>query len=493
MGKHQKELAKAQSAINEVKQTVSQDDWRLCYHVTPEANWMNDPNGFCMWNGEYHLFYQHHPYTPEWGPMHWAHVKSKDLVHWERMPIALAPSEWYDKDGCFSGSAIEKDEKLYLFYTGNQWTGPNQDTDLKQVQCIAISEDGIHFEKIKENPVILEVPEGDIHPFHFRDPKVWKKGDVYYCVLGSQTKNRIGQALLYRSSDLFDWEFVNVLAKGQGNQGYMWECPDLFQLDDKALLVMSPQGVHPEGDNYHNLHQSVAVIGHLNEESGKFTSEQWQTLDHGFDYYAPQTLIDDQGRRIVIAWMAMWESEMPEQKREWAGAMTIPRILSMEKEKLKIEPIPELASLRYDPIMYQEITVDQDRQLDGINGDCLEMKVTIAAKEANKFGLNLRMNELGTEYTTLAYDVAEEKILLDRSHSGKGPGGIRKAPLALQNGQLQLHLFIDRSSVEIFMQNGEMVMSARIYPGQGSTGIEFFSDTAIEIVQLEKWSLKQSV
>ncbi len=122
--------------------------------------------------------------------------------------------------------------------------------------------------------------------------------------------------------------------------------------------------------------------------------------------------------------------------------MTIPRILSMEKEKLKIEPIPELASLRYDPIMYQEITVDQDRQLDGINGDCLEMKVTIAAKEANKFGLNLRMNESGTEYTTLAYDVAEEKILLDRSHSGKGPGGIRKAPLALQNGQLQLFIYL---------------------------------------------------
>lgn len=493
MNKHQQEIAKAHSLINEKSRTVSQDDWRLHYHVMPEANWMNDPNGFCMWNGEYHLFYQHHPYSPEWGPMYWGHVKSKDLVHWERLPIALAPSESYDKDGCFSGSAIEKDGKLYLFYTGNQWTGPDQETDLKQVQCLAVSEDGIHFEKINENPVIDEAPDGDIHPFHFRDPKVWKKGDMYYCVLGSQTKNRMGQALLYQSSDLIHWEFVNILAKGQGNQGYMWECPDLFQLDDTDVLVMSPQGVHPEGDYYHNLHQSVAVMGHFHQDKGNFTSEKWQILDHGFDFYAPQTMLDEQGRRIVIAWMAMWESEMPEQKQDWAGAMTIPRILSIEKEKLRIDPIPELASLRYDPIRYQKLIVDQNKKLDGVHGDCLEMKVSIDAQEATKFGLNLRMNETGTERTNLTYYVDEEKIVLDRSKSGKGPGGVRKAPLALQNGKLQLHLFIDKSSVEIFMQNGEKVMSARIYPERDSTGIEFFSDAAIEMIQLEKWSLKQSV
>ncbi|WP_200984516.1 glycoside hydrolase family 32 protein [Paenibacillus sp. Soil787] len=259
---HQSKVERATRTNKEGKERAAKDYWRPQYHVSPPVNWMNDPNGFCFYKGEYHLFYQHHPYSPYWDDMHWGHVKSVDLVHWTELPIALAPSEEYDRDGCFSGSAIEKDGMLYLMYTGNRWTGTNRDTDFKQVQCLAISLDGITFDIWPCNPVIDRAPEGDIHPHHFRDPKVWKHGGYYYCVLGSRTKEHLGQVLLYRFNDMFNWEFIGVPAKvNQGdNRGYMWECPDLFSLDGHDVLVLSPQGMKPEEDKYHNLHQAGYML-----------------------------------------------------------------------------------------------------------------------------------------------------------------------------------------------------------------------------------------
>jgi len=135
---HKQQLEKANQEIEKLKNKVAENHWRLGYHVASQANWINDPNGFSYFNGEYHLFYQHHPYSPKWGPMHWGHVKSKDLVNWEHLPIALAPSEDYDVDGCFSGSAFEKDGKMYLMYTGNKWTGPNGDEPEKESHYISM-------------------------------------------------------------------------------------------------------------------------------------------------------------------------------------------------------------------------------------------------------------------------------------------------------------------------------------------------------------------
>jgi beta-fructofuranosidase len=192
---HTKQINEAQEVIDHKRRKATQHEWYLRYHVSPPANWMNDPNGFCFYRGEGHLFYQHDPFSPDWGLMHWGHVKSKDLVHWEHLPIALAPGEPYDADGCFSGSAIEKDGLLYVMYTGNVFTGTNLDEDLRQTQAIAVSKDGIHFEKHRSNPVIRQAPAGDVHPKHFRDPKVWQHGDLYYAVIGAKTKTITGQVL----------------------------------------------------------------------------------------------------------------------------------------------------------------------------------------------------------------------------------------------------------------------------------------------------------
>jgi len=537
-GKHAAELARAEASLEAARERVAQDPWRLRYHVAAPAYWINDPNGFCFYKGEYHLFYQHHPYSPEWGPMYWGHVKSKDLARWEALPIALAPSEDYDADGCFSGSAIEKDGKLWLMYTGNRWTGPDRDEDLLQVQALAVSEDGVHFEKCGKNPVLAAAPEGDIHPFHFRDPKVWIHEGLYYCLLGSQTKNRrSGQVLLYRSESLTDWSFVSVMAGGQEDRdklGYMWECPDLFPLGGRDVLVCSPQGVAPFGDLYHNLHQSGAFVGELDYGTGRFAHGELMLLDHGFDFYAPQTTLDDQGRRILIAWMAMWEDKMPEQERGWAGAMTLPRVITLENGRIYSRPVPELAQLCGEAVRYaneplersaaencaeaadqaavgraagtsspaengetfaagrleERPTAGRGRPFAGISGDCLELEVEFDRGTASRFGLALRADEARGEETVLAYDAIEAKLILDRERSGAGSGGVRRTALPLQEGRLRLQVFLDRSSVEVFAQGGERVMSARIYPDADSTGIFFFAEGGeATIVSLSCWPL----
>lgn len=225
---------------------ISNDRYRLGYHIMPKSGWINDPNGFSYFNGYYHIFYQHYPYAPEWGPMHWGHARSKDLVHWETLPIALTPGDTEDKDGCFSGTGIVKDDTLYLFYTGHHYYGDNDPDHFWQNQNMAFSQDGLHFTKYQHNAIIPKPPEDNTH--HFRDPKVWQHGDDYYMIVGSQNNESLGRIILYRSHDLLSWDYIGPvdMSNGQQIEGYMWECPDLFELDGQHVLLFSPQGMDAE-------------------------------------------------------------------------------------------------------------------------------------------------------------------------------------------------------------------------------------------------------
>ena len=480
-------------SISQIEANVSEHHWRHQYHISAPAYWINDPNGFSYFKGEFHLFYQHHPYSPEWGPMHWGHVKSKDLATWEHLPIAIAPSEEYDKDGCFSGSAIEKDGKLYLIYTGNVWTGENREEQLKQVQAIAVSENGIQFQKLPENPVITEAPEGDIHPFHFRDPKVWRHENTYYCVLGSRTKEHIGQVLLYKSENLIDWEFMSVMAKGEGNFGYMWECPDFFELDGTGVLVMSPQGMKSEGVKFHNLHQSGYVLGELNYETGLLQHGEFEMLDYGFDFYAPQTTIDDKGRRILIAWMNMWESKMPEQQHNWAGSMTLPRELKIVNGKIYSKPVDELKKLRRSEVVVTDEIFTAEKEFPNVCGQSIELMMTLEPTGQSTVGIKLLMDKSNIQETLLTYNTCTKLLTIDREKSGEGPGGIRQAPVELVNGQLKLHIFIDHSSVEIFVNDGEKVLTARVYPTEQAETVQFFADKECKLIELKKWEIDKGI
>lgn len=479
----------ADEFIKENKHKLNME-YRLNYHLMGEYGWINDPNGFIHYKGRYHLFYQHYPYKSVWGPMHWGHAVTEDLIKWSYLPIALAPDSDFDKDGCFSGSAIEKDDDLYLIYTGHAYTGLNKASDYKQTQGIAYSKDGVHFEKYKGNPVIDsdKVPE-EANKKDIRDPKVFRKDETYYMVLGSNDNCGNGAVLLYKSPNLTEWEFVNVLAKSDGNIGSTWECPDIFNIENKDVLILSPQYVKPQGNNYHNIHSTIYMMGNLNLPKGVFEFKDYHPLDCGFDFYAPQTILDDKGRRIMIAWMDMWESEMPTQAREdnWAGAMTLPREVLIKEKRLYFKPVEEIKSYRKKEFIMQDISVDGELLLP-TTGDSYEIIIDFQPLKASEFGIKLRVSE--TEETVLSYNVQEELFTFNRDKSGIGPKGIRNTEINLKDNKLRLHVFVDKSSVEVFINHGEKVMTGRIYPGKDAVGLKIFSHGECNISSFSKWDIE---
>ena len=468
---------------------VENKRWYPLYHVAAPVGWINDPNGFCTYKGQYHLFYQYHPYSPQWGPMHWGHVVSKDLVHWEHLPIALKPTEPYEKEGCFSGSAIERDGKLYLIYTGNAEV---------QTQNLAVSDDGINFEKSPDNPII-KAPESDeirgadfrdptvwehdgkfysviaskVHGGDFRDPKVWEHDGKYYAVIGSKTTDGShGQALIYESDDLKNWTFKSIAARAKENEGTMWECPNFAKIGGQDVLIISPMGVNPVGNKFLNAVDSGYMIGKINYKDGIFTRGALDLLDYGTDFYAPQLTQLADGRCVMIGWFAMWFADMPEQADGWAGTMTVPRELKIKKGKLFSVPIEELESLRLDGVTHNKLTITEPTKLDGVEGTTGELIVDVNLAKSDDFSISVRAGE--DEQTLLTYDKATSTFAVDRTNSGEGPKDKREVQLSPAN-TLKIRAFIDRSSVEVFLNGGEYVFSMRIYPKETSQGIIFAS------------------
>jgi beta-fructofuranosidase len=454
--------------------------YRNHYHAAPPIGWMNDPNGFIQYQGAYHLFYQFHPYDAKWGPMHWGHMKSTDLTHWEDLPVALAPDQAYDRFGCFSGSAIEKDGKLYLLYTGV--TEADEAGIHYQVQCLAVSEDGVHFEKVQHNPVIpaAALPEG-ASPIDFRDPKLLEHDGMFYAVIASKTEEGTGQVLLYESADLLDWRFSSVFLKGTKEQGIMWECPDFFTLDGKDCLIFSPMQWPEEGNDYQNLNASLLAIGKVDWATNQFHPESFQELDHGLDYYAPQSLQDEQGRRICIAWMQNWGRNFPtdELGHGWTGSMTIPRQLKLEDGKLKQYPIAASLTEGESPeTIWDFYLEDGVAVLPGIEGErgLLQLKIDVSAVER----MEIRLRENEQESTLVFYDRMMNELGIDRSKSGiwingeeATPLSCRKVALPAIDQWLLLDIFLDSSSIEVFEGNGDAVLSTNVYPTEPASGISF--------------------
>lgn len=481
-------IQQAEEALQNTKEKMN-DRYRLGYHIMAPANWINDPNGLVQFKGEYHVFYQHHPYDENWGPMHWGHVKSKDLVHWEHLPIALAPTETYEKDGCFSGSAVDNNGVLTLIYTGNIFVDRERDI-LDQSQCIASSTDGIHFTKETVNPVISKHPEEGSG--HFRDPKVWKHEDHWYMVLGTRKENT-GKVVLYKSKDLRQWEYLGVLAESDGTEGYMWECPDFFEIGGKYVLLFSPQGIEAEGEKYQNLFQTGYIVGDFNYETLQFSRDEFKELDNGHDFYAVQTFLDDKGRRIAIGWMDMWESNMPTKKDGWCGALTLPRELTLgENNKILMNPVEELTLLRES-----EHNVCTNQSISGsylveTKEDLIELRVEFDISKTTAQSVGLKVRGLNQEETTLMYQIENQKLILDCSKSGKEENGVRCTILE-SNQLLSLRIFIDRSSIEVFANDGQSTMTSRIYPKEERLGIELFSESGNgQVIDFTYWSLKDT-
>ncbi|MDO5022975.1 MAG: glycoside hydrolase family 32 protein, partial [Eubacteriales bacterium] len=252
------------------------DKFRPKYHMTAPIGWINDPNGFCFFNGQYHMFCQYYPYEAIWGPMHWGHWVSKDCVKWQWQGVALAPDSPFDDMGCFSGTAIALENELSLIYTG---VHKNKDGIVVQEQCIAKSEDGINFVKFKGNPVISSdmLPEG-FSIVDFRDPKISKSGDTYR-VLVAGTKDNVGKILRYKSTDLTNWDFDGIFIDGVST---MPECPDYFHIQDSDIFVTCLMNQEYEELKYQNDHHAV-VYYEGKEKDGVFVSNGHRSIDLGQD------------------------------------------------------------------------------------------------------------------------------------------------------------------------------------------------------------------
>jgi beta-fructofuranosidase len=459
---HTRLLEVAQRAREAVDRRTETGRFRQRYHFMAPSGWINDPNGLIYWQDRYHLFYQHNPFKPEWGPIHWGHASSRDMVHWRHEPIALAPSESYDLDergGCFSGSAVDNNGILTLIYTGAVHSGGK----FIETQCLAESKDGVHFEKYRANPVIAGPPETGSRDF--RDPKVWRHGDYWYLIAGTCKDGR-GKVVLYRSSDLLAWEYLNVLAEnsgcGGGEAGDMWECPDFFPLGDRHILIFSPIGAERR--------KAVYLSGMMDYDKHVFDYTDWGEVDHGFNYYAPQSFTGSGGHRVIIGWASDWSNCYgPAPQEGWCGYYALPRKIDLAGDgRLRFIPIEDLQSLRESPKNYDFFLLPEDKRIplqagDGISCELL-LRICPAKTTAKKMTLDLRVG--GDEYTRVELDFSKAVLSLDRGHSDASySSGIRQYPIEIaEKVEILLHIFLDTCSVELFFNDYKTVMTGNIFP-----------------------------
>ena len=487
------EVLQKARAYEETYSALIKPEERPVFHLTPRVGWMNDPNGFCVYKGEYHLFYQYHPYNTQWGPMHWGHAVSRDFLRWTDLPVAIGPDTDYDYAGCFSGSAIELDDGRHLLmYTGvTRQQGQDGITRDLQTQCLAVG-DGENYEKIPVNPVLdgKDVPAGfSVHDL--RDPKIFRNADGSYgCVVGNRTEDGSGALVVYRSEDGFDWKFDTILDRCRNEYGRMWECPDLLHVDGWDVILTSPQDMTARGLEFHSGNGTMALMGQVRE--GQFCREHVQGVDHGIDFYAPQTLQTPDGRTVMVAWMQNWDTTggCPAGAK-WFGQMTTPRELAIVNGRLIQNPVRELEALHSNPVIHRDVPVQGEAALPGVSGRVLDMTLTIQPGDDlgyHRFGINFAKG--GENYSELTYRPGENTLRMSRTHAGFVRDFVheRKCAVADRSGQIKLRLLLDRFSAEVFVNDGEQAMTMTFYTPQTADGITFECDGKA-LVSVEKYEI----
>lgn len=488
---HLQNIKKAQQEIERRLPLMRDAKMRQRYHFMASTGWINDPNGLIFFRGQYHFFYQFNPYDANWGAMHWGHAVSDDLINWEHLPVALAPSESYDdheRGGCFSGSAIEHDGKLHLLYTGVA----NHGEGFVQTQCLAVSSDGVLFEKHEGNPVVT-APEGYDHA-SFRDPKVWKHDSAFYFICGAK-KDNLAQALLFRSQDLIHWEFINVLHESRGELGYMWECPDIFPLGDKYVLMFSPMGMHER--------TTVYFVGDLDYATGRFHPITTGEIDWGYDYYAPQSFLDEKGRRIIVAWANAWDwmpwfkDWGPTFKEHWCGSFALPREVRLRNDyTLRFIPVEEYKQLRYGETQVKGLTIDAGMPCrfnagDGIAYEAI-MDINLTETTADQFELWLRCSD--TYKTVVHFNLAKSMMWVDRNQADGWSSGISRSTIRLmEESTMRIHLYVDQSSMEIFTDDYCTSHSCNIFAGNDQNSNYIYVPAgSLSVNSLTAWGMGNS-
>lgn len=477
---------KGRAEFEAMRDTVSDPLHRPKYHFTPPANWLNDPNGLVHWNGVYHLFYQYNPTGPFHGTIHWGHAVSDDLVHWKDEPIALEPTpNSVDEHGCWSGCFVDDDGTPRVMYTGGQ--GRNQ------LPCLATadSDDLRSWNKVEANPVIESVPDA-VEVFssvnwlaEFRDHCIYKGSDgTWYQLIGSGIEGEGGTALLFASQNLQEWEYCHPILTGDWRQtGPMWECPEILQFDEGALLHVS---------DYSNV---VYFTGNY-DESHKFDSRHQGILDHG-SFYAPQSFEDDQGRVVMFGWVKEDRDTGEQWDAGWSGLMSLPRVISLtDDQHPRLEVADEIEKLRQDRYHAEDIalTPGDSGYVPEVSGDALEIQLTVDAQKAEEFGLILRRSPDEDEQTVVRCDVPHRRLTVDRSEASHNPNvtdSAQSMPFELaDDGTLNLRVFLDRSVVEIFA-NDAQCLSSRIYPTrEDSLGVDIYTtQEGVTVESFDAWTM----
>jgi len=495
------------SGINhdEAAKELYHEDYRPQFHFTPIKNWMNDPNGPIYYEGEYHLFYQYNPFGIEWGHMSWGHAVSQDLVHWKHLPVALSEEngvmifsgstvvDWHNSSGFCRSEGAKKPSCLVAIYAGH--------SEKLETQNLAYSNDrGKTWTKYAENPVI------DLHLASFRDPKVfWHEAThqwIMVTALASQHKVRF-----FGSADLKHWAALSDFGPA-GATGGVWECPDLFPLPVDGdtsqtkwvLSINLPRGAARGWSNQY-------FIGSFDGTtfSSESSSEKPSWADYGPDFYASTSFSDlpkSDGRHIWLGWLTNWEYAARVPPDRWRGVHSIPREVKLKQFADRIylvqEPIAELRVLRARHEKTENRSIEAANNLlisKKVHGDTLEIVAEISPEDAAEFGIKVRKG--GGEETLIGVDTKNQTLFVDRARSSSVNLDDRFAtrdagPIALPAGKsVKLHIFVDRSSVEVFGNDGEAVISETIYPKPGSDGIEIYSlGGRARILKIDVWNLK---
>ena len=458
-------------------------------HLTAGAGWLNDPNGFSRYRGEYHLFYQYYPYDIRWGPMHWGHAKTRDFIRWEYLPCALAPDQPYDEAGCYSGSALElPDGRHLLMYTGVEKLANGEE---RQTQNLAVG-DGLNYEKCPENPVIgpaLLPPGGD--PRHFRDPKLWTEDGRFCAVAGNLNPHGRGEILRYESDDLLRWRLVCKVAASDADHGGMWECPDLFPLDGKQVLLVSTLGLEARDPAYIDGNTALCLIGSAAPD-GSLLREAEQPIDCGLDFYATHTVLTEDGRRVLIAWMQYWGTvDLRPRELPFFGQMTLPRELRVRDGRLFQTPVRELEAYRGAPVRHHAVPVRGSVTFPEVRGRCADLTLTVRPGEGGLRGFTVHAAEGEGCDTVLRYEPETNSLLVDRSRSGFPEGVLnrREFPLRSRGETLRLRLILDRYSLELFVNDGEQAATFMIYSPEEADGLRFEAQGSA-VLDLEYYPLR---
>jgi beta-fructofuranosidase len=436
-------LTRAQASLESAARRAQADPLRPIFHVLPPALWNNDPNGPLFYKGHYHLFYQLNPYGDRWEHMHWGHVRSKDLIHWEHLPVALWPSRERGEEHVFSGCAVvPRKGRPLLLYTSIGKRAP------EQWGAVAADDDLIRWKKHPANPLLTEKLHGKVKVYEWRDPFVFThEGRTYLVAGGNLNGNKGGQAVVnvYRAENE---ELTGVLFRHPDAGVRNIECPNFFRLGDKWVLIVS-QG------------QPVQYfVGRLNGKTMRFEAENRGILDHG-NYYAANSMEDGKGRRLLWGWVNSFRNG-----RGWNGCLTLPRVLTLGTDGLlRQRPAPELEKLRGKAVQIAPVRLDGSAKvLDAVKGDTLELIVDLERGTARSVGLRVRRAADGSRAVTIAWDGRELDV-----------AGM-KAPLRLLEGEkrLRLHVFLDRSVIEVYA--GDRVCLTRVvYPESKDGGVEVFA------------------